>query len=130
MRSKGKRSNAAPVGVGITTEAYQAARRSARSAAVIAALTGNRGKGTGQTSRSMHFHDKHLATKEGHDPDDPHAVTGPIQPAATEEVSARPVPPPYDWAKEDDQYTEAGTHGQSMTMQYNYNPVPEYTQSG
>ena len=113
-----------------TEEDYQSLQaRSGRYAGIVAALTGNRGKGTGPTSRSMHFHDKPLATKEGPDPDDPHAVTGPIQPASTEEVSARPVPPPYDWAKEDDQYTEAGTHGQSMTMQYNYNPVPEYTQS-
>ncbi len=116
-----------------TEEDYQSLQgRSGRYAGIVAALTGNRGKGTGQTSRSMHHHDKHLATKEGHAPDDPHAVTGPVQPVATEEVSARPVPPPYDWAKEvdDDQYTEAGTHGQSMTMQYNYNPVPEYSQSG
>ena len=123
---KGKRPNAAQ-----TEERFQSPEaRSARYAGIIAALTGNRGKGTAQPSRSMHHHDKHLATKEGHAPDDPHAVTGPIQSASTEEVSARPVPPPpYDWAKEDDQYTEAGTHGQSMTMQYNYNPVPEYTQS-
>ena len=123
---KGKRPNAAQ-----TEERFQSPEaRSARYAGIIAALTGNRGKGTAQTSRSMHHHDKHLATKEGHAPDDPHAVTGPIQRASTEEVSARPVPPPpYDWSKEDDQYTEAGTHGQSMTMQYNYNPVPEYTQS-
>lgn len=113
-----------------TEEDYQSLEaRSARWAGIVAALTGGRAKGTGQCSKPMHHHDKHLATKEGHDPDDPHAVTGPIQPASTEEVSARPVPPPYDWAKEDDQYTEAGTHGQSMTMQYNYNPVPEYTQS-
>ena len=31
---------------------------------------------TGKASGRMHHHDKHAATKDGHRPDDPHAVTG------------------------------------------------------
>ena len=31
---------------------------------------------TGKANGRMHHHDKHAATKDGHRPDDPHAVTG------------------------------------------------------
>jgi hypothetical protein len=87
----------------------------------------------GTTSKPQHFHDKYAAFKAGHSGDDPHAVTGPPAPVSGDPASVRPVPGPSAAAvvqENEPEFAQEGTEGQSMTMQYNYNPVPEYTQTG
>ena len=91
-------------------------------------------RGNSQHSNIIHYHDDFAVYHAGVALDDPHGVTVPKPPPATgEQVTARPVPAPSvpDVVSENSpEFAAEGTQGQSMTMQYNYNPVPEYTQAG
>ena len=90
--------------------------------------------GNAQHTKGIHFHDDFAVYHAGGDLDDPHGVTVPKPPTGGgEQVSARPVPAPNIpevISENSPHFAAAGTQGQSMTMQYNYNPVPEYTQAG
>jgi hypothetical protein len=91
-------------------------------------------RGNSQHSKPIHFHQDFAVYWAGGNMDDPHGVTVPKPPPATgEQVTARPVPAPSApevMSENSPEFAAEGTQGQSMTMQYNYNPVPEYTQAG
>ncbi len=91
-------------------------------------------RGNAQHNKLIHFHQDFAVYWAGGGMDDPHGVTVPKPPPATgEQVTARPVPAPSVpevVSENSPEFAAAGTQGQSMTMQYNYNPVPEYTQAG
>ena len=91
-------------------------------------------RGNAQHSKLIHFHDDFAVTHAGGAGDDPHGVTVPKPPPVSgEQVTARPVPAPGapDVISENSpEFAAEDTQGQSMTMQYNYNPVPEYSQAG
>ena len=91
-------------------------------------------RGNAQHTKLLHFHDDFAVYHAGGDLDDPHGVTVPRPPTGSgEQVTARPVPAPGApevISENSPEFAAAGTQGQSMTMQYNYNPVPEYTQAG
>ena len=78
----------------------------------------------GQNSVPIHMHQKYAAALDGHRPDDPHGVTGPLPaPVSTEQASVRPggaAEEPIELQDEKTEYAAAATEGQGMTRGYDY----------